>query len=134
MKYLAVGDFVVIAREALRPALGSAAPTDAELAEMMDVHIVVAALRAPSATVEGEELYVGLAAKAAVLCVRLARTRPLPYGNTAVAYVAMREMIARNGGTWNAPAEDEAMNVLEAMAIRRLSEADFILWVAERLR
>ena len=39
----------------------------------------------------GVDFYTGVIDKAALLCVRLARNHPLPYGNKRVAYLALVE-------------------------------------------
>ncbi|HEX5146872.1 MAG TPA: Fic family protein [Conexibacter sp.] len=93
-----------------------------------------AALAAPFAAFGGSERYEGLALKAAVLCSRLLRNRPLPDGNARVAYVCMVELIRRNGRAWRplAPAR-ECARVVERLAARELGERDFAAWVSAQI-
>ena len=55
------------------------------------------ALSAPKAAFSGQEQYPDFAMKAAVLCVRLIKSDPLPKGNKRAAFLSMNEFIERNG-------------------------------------
>jgi death on curing protein len=103
------------------------------LARQADLGALDAALRAPFASWNGSDLYPSLAEKAAVLCSRLVRNRPLVDGNTRVAYLAMTEFIGRNGCDWKPPAADEAADAIERLAARELDEREFARWIAARL-
>src|SRR6266545_8266626 len=70
------------------------------------------------------------ASKAAVLCSRLVRNHPLPDGNKRVAYISLREFVERNGYGWTSPDANEAIQVLEAIAARGLSEGELARRVA----
>ena len=74
--------------------------------------------------------------RAATLCHRLIRDRPLPCGNAPVALLAMLELISRNHGVWISPTggEREVAVTLERLAAGRLSERDFATWVRGRVR
>ncbi|HEX5145445.1 MAG TPA: hypothetical protein VFV85_00375 [Conexibacter sp.] len=76
-----------------------------------------------------------LADRAAVLCTRLVRDRPLPQGNERVALLATLELVARNHGTWRSSHDDiELLAVaIERLTARELSEAAFALWIRERV-
>lgn len=91
------------------------------------------ALSAPFAGFGDHERYPGLATKAAVLCSRLVRNHPLPDGNKRIAYICMRELIARNKHSWRRPPDDEAAEMVEQLAARALSEEDFAIWVARHV-
>lgn len=91
------------------------------------------ALAAPFAGFGDHERYPDLATKAAVLCSRLVRNHPLPDGNKRIAYICMRELIARNEHTWRRPPDDEAAEMVEQLAARAVSEERFATWVARHV-
>jgi death on curing protein len=100
-------------------------------------HIVArveSALAAPFVEPGGVEAYPGLAMKAAVLCSRLLRNHPLPDGNKRVAYLCMIELIRRNGRGWRpvAPVMERAQMV-ERLAARDVTEADFAAWLQRQI-
>lgn len=72
-----------------------------------------------------------LADRAAVLCQRLVRDRPLPCGNSPVALLAMLELISRNHGIWVSPrgGEREVAATIARLATGDLSPAAFRVWV-----
>jgi death on curing protein len=135
MKYIGIGDFFLIAEAVLSERHGPRGHSARELNRATDPQRVLSVLEPPKAAIDGVELYPSLVEKAAVLCIRIARNRPLPYDNEAVAYLAMVEFVERNGAEWIPPADgaDEVVSVIEAMAAGAISEADFVLWVGERV-
>lgn len=90
-------------------------------------------LAAPFAGFGDHERYPDLATKAAVLCSRLVRTHPLPDGNKRIAYICMRELIARNEHAWLRPPDDETAEMVEQLAARAIREEDFATWVARHV-
>ncbi|MEX1142778.1 MAG: type II toxin-antitoxin system death-on-curing family toxin [Thermoleophilaceae bacterium] len=96
--------------------------------------LVESALAAPFAGFGDHERYPDLATKAAVLCSRLVRNHPLPDGNKRIAYICMRELIARNDHPWRRPPDDEAAEMIEQLAARTISEEHFATWVARHLQ
>ena len=72
-----------------------------------------------------------LADSAAVLCHRLVRDCPLPYGNKPVALLALFEVVSRNHGIWVSPqgGESEVAVTIERLASGALSAAAFRTWV-----
>ena len=51
-----------------------------------------------------------------------------------VAYLAMRELLRRNGHSWIRPEDDdEVAEMIERLAARDISEEDFAAWVAEHV-
>ena len=135
MKYIGVGEFFLIAEAVLTEQHGPRGHSARALNRAADPQRVLSVLAAPKSAVDGVELYPSLAEKAAVLCIRIARNRPLPYDNEAVAYLAMVEFIELNDARWTPPPEgsDEVVSVIEAMATGAISEAEFALWVSERV-
>src|SRR5690349_694119 len=77
-----------------------------------------------------------LADSAAVLCYRLVRDRPLPYGNKPVALLAMLELVSRNHGVWLSPrgGEREVATAIARLAAGELSAAAFRTWVRAHVR
>lgn len=87
--------------------------------------LVESALAAPFAGLGEQDVYPEPVDKAAVLCSRLIRNHPLPDGNKRVAFICMREFIARNELTWRRPPDDESAEMVERLAGREIDEADF---------
>jgi death on curing protein len=106
--------------------------TDADqLARIIDVPSAESALAAPFAGFGELDFYPEPAVKAAILCSRLLRNHPFPDGNKRVAFLAMLELLARDGHAWTRPKDDEAAEMIERVAAREVTEEDFAVWVAE---
>jgi len=135
MQYIGVGAYFLIAEEVLTALRGSSGHAADDLADATHIPRLLSALQAPKLEVDGNEVYASLAQKGAVLCVRLARGRPLPYDNTVVAFETMRQFIAQNGGDWTGPpgGDDEVVSVVQAMAKSKVTYTQFAAWVEERL-
>jgi death on curing protein len=124
---LTIGDLLLIAEAAL--------DTDAtRLARIIDVSSAESALAAPFAGFGVLDFYPDPAMKAAILCSRLLRHHPFPDGNKRVAFLAMLELLGRNGHTWIPPEDNEAAEMIERVAARDLTEDDFVAWVAQHVR
>ena len=123
---LDIGDYLVIA-EAI---LGVSAE---RLRRTAKRDLAESALAAPFAGFGTHDRYPDLATKAAVLCSRLIRNHPLPDGNKRIAYICMREFIARNGLGWRRPPDVEAAEMVERLAGREISEGDFATWVGRHV-
>jgi hypothetical protein len=91
------------------------------------------AARAVLAAAEREPV---LADRAAALCRRLVRERPLPCGNMPVALLAMLELISRNQGVWVSPrgGEHEVATTIARLATGELSAGAFDAWVRAHVR
>lgn len=136
MKYIGIADFFLIAEKVLSDTFGPEGNRATDLLQDADYWRIRSALDAPKAAADdGAEFWPNFADKAAILCIRIARNRPLPYGSTAVALFAMLQFIDENGRTWTIPPEGDAevISVLEAMADDRISASDFAAWVAARI-
>jgi len=96
----------------------------------------VARLDAARAAIAAADRQPLLADGAAVLCERLVRNRPLPYGNKPVALLAMLELVSRNRGIWLSPAggEQEVAVTIGRLAAGELSAAAFRAWVRAHVR
>jgi death on curing protein len=99
-----------------------------------DLGAAESALAAPFAGFGETEFYPESTTKAAILCSRIVRNHPLPDGNKRVAYLAMREFLARNGVDWQRPGVDETADMVERLAAREIDEEDFAEWVASGIR
>jgi death on curing protein len=123
---LTIADFLLIAEAVL--------DIDAErIAHVTDLGAAESALAAPFAGWADAQLYTEPGVKAAVLCSRIVRNHPLPDGNKRVAYLAMRELLARNGHEWIRPDDDEAAEMVERLAARDISEEEFAAWATEHV-
>jgi prophage maintenance system killer protein len=128
MKYIDAGDFFLIAAEALgRPV--------EEIVDQTNFARLSSALAPPALVVDGIDAFPSVAEKAAVMCARIARNRPLPRDNTTVAFAVMRAFLELNNVTWSYPpgGVDEVTAVMEALARGEMPEAQFVLWIDQRL-
>jgi len=131
IEYLGLADFLLIAEAVL--------DIEAEvLYHAADLNLADSALHAPAASFAGYEQYRTFPEKAAVLCVRLCNNHPLPDGNKRVAYLALREFVARNGYEWVPPADDgpdgdETVKMIWGIAAGRIDERELAAWIAERI-
>lgn len=71
----------------------------------------------PAAAFGGQEFYPDFVTKAGVLGYRLARHHCLPDGNKRTAFLALVELVGRNGHTWHVPDEDEAAEKMLTSAV-----------------
>ena len=131
IQYLGLADFLIIAEAVL------GVPAE-DLHWTCDLGAADSALKAPAAGFGEFEAYPTMAEKAAVLTYRLCRNHPLIDGNKRVAYLALREFVARNGYPWSPPPGDdpdgdETVKVMWDLAAGQLSEKQLTVWVAERI-
>ncbi len=93
-------------------------------------------LDAARAAISAAGRQTALADGAALLCHRLVRDRPLPYGNKPVALMAMLELISRNRGIWLPPhgGEREVAATIARLAAGELSATAFRVWVRAHVR
>jgi death-on-curing protein len=120
--YLDLADYLLIAEAVL------GVPAE-EIARWPGIGLAESALHAPAAAFEGVEFYPDVIEKAAVLCARLARNHPLPDGNKRVAYLALLELLARNGVEWKPPSVEETVATIEGVAAGRVSERELAEWL-----
>jgi prophage maintenance system killer protein len=94
------------------------------------------ALAAPFVRVCGTLLFPDPVEQAAICAHRLILTKPFPWGNRAVGYECMREMLALSGRRWS-PQEEEAEDVddfLRCVEDGEVGLAEFMRWVRARVR
>ena len=91
------------------------------------------ALHAPAATFGGVEFYPDLVTKARVLVVHLAKNHPLPDGNKRAAYLAMIELLARNGRQFTASDVDATIDMMVKIAGSDVEPAEVEEWIRRQL-
>lgn len=123
---LSLADLLLIAEAVL------AVPAE-ELHRLIPLGAAEAALAAPFASVGGTELYPDPVDRAAICCSRMVRARPFPERNSQVGYECMLEMLARAGCEWPRLDAAAAALIVERLARREASEAEFVRWVRRRL-
>lgn len=128
MERLTVEDLLLIAEAVL------GVPAE-RLARTARLATAAGALAAPFAVERGRPRHAALADKAAVLCIRLARDRPLGRGDAAVALLAALELVARNRGVWLPPpgGQEEIAEMIERLAAGALPDAAFHAWMRRRV-
>lgn len=126
VRYLGLDDLLVIASRVLQIEAGM-------LAKMTNLVVADVAVNAPAASFAGVEFYPDFATKVGVLGYRLARHHALPDGNKRTAFLAMIEMVERNGRRWEDDEEDRTVEMMVAAAAETISEAAFVRWVEERV-
>lgn len=116
MQYLTVEDIIVIHSLAIRAFGGGPG--------LLDERRLQSSVEAPKQTMFGDELYLDLASKAAILFLTLIKNHPFVDGNKRTAVLALLEFLQRNG--YDLDTEDDdlykftmevATSVLEKEAI-----------------
>ena len=127
--YLELADYLLIAEQIL----GVSA---SDLARMNRIGLADAALNAPAAFFEGQELYPEFETKAAVLCWHLVRNHPLPDGNKRAAFLSLVEFVQRNGFEWRRGEQDpeETDSIVRAAAMGKCSVEELSDWIALRIK
>lgn len=122
VQYLDLADNLVLAGAAL-----DVAPE--ALFDVADLGLAESALHAPAATFAGVEFYPDVVTKAAVLVVRLAKNHPLPDGNKRAAYLAMLELLTRNGRRFQAADVDATIDMMVKIAGSEVEQAEVEDWI-----
>lgn len=106
-----------------------------ELEQAVCVFRAETALAAPFLRVYGAYLFPDPVEQAATCATRLILTRPLPFGNRAVAYECMREMLVLAGCRWFRQGEEveEVDGTLRRVEVGQISQAEFVSWVRVRV-
>jgi death on curing protein len=120
--YVHLSEFIAIAARLL----------DADVAAVRhqaDLGLADSALHAPQAGFGETEFYPSLVEKAAVLCWHIAKNHPLPDGNKRAAFTSMIVFLRRNGALWQIPGEDDAVEVVNAVAAGEMTVEELTVWV-----
>jgi death-on-curing protein len=89
-----------------------------------------AAAATPRASMFGEDIYIGAAAKAAALCLAIVRGHPFSDGNKRVALVALGAALALSGARLNA-SNDQAYDTIMGLARGEIGREDLVAWVEQ---
>ena len=109
MKFLSLEQALIIAAEVT----GLPVETVARSARL---DLLDSALVAPEASFGGQEFYQGFEAKAAVLCVRIAKNHPLLDGNKRLAWMCLRMFCELNSYRLTSTDDDAVAFMLEVAA------------------
>ena len=109
MKFLSLAQALIIAAEVT----GLPVETVARSARL---DLLDSALATPEASFGGQEFYQGFEAKAAVLCVRIAKNHPLLDGNKRLAWMFLRMFCELNNYVLTSTDDDAVAFMLEVAA------------------
>ena len=124
MVYLSPTDLIVIHEALLSEFGGMRGITEAGFGRLE------AAAAAPRASMFGEDIYAGVAEKAAALCQAVVRAHPFTDGNKRVALVALDLFLAHNGARLHA-SNDEAYTTIMALARGEMQVEALTAWVEQ---
>ncbi len=124
MRFLTLAEALVIAE--VVTGISARALRSAARIELLD-----SALHAPQAGFGDEDFHPSLSAKAAVLCVHLARNHPLPDGNKRLAWTSTVTFLAINGIELAAD-PDDAVEFMFAVAAGTIDVAQATEWIETR--
>jgi death-on-curing protein len=85
----------------------------------------------PRASLDGKDLYSGIADKAAALAFSLVMNHPFVDGNKRTGYAAMMMFLSRNGHTI-ITSIDERESIFVSLAAGTLDRDQFVAWVRAR--
>ena len=128
VRYLDLSDLLLIAERV------SGIPA-ADLQRSSHAHLLEAALLQPSAELEGVQRHPRLVDKAAALMAGLVRLTGVPRAGRGLAWIAMREFLARNGVAWqgNDPTPEAAAFVIDGLNSGELSVSTVADWLDQNL-
>jgi death on curing protein len=124
MRYLTPADLIAIHELLLTEFGGMRGITQAGFGRLE------AAAATPRASMFGEDIYTGVAAKAAALCLAIVRGHPFSDGNKRVALVALGAALALNGARL-AATNDQAYATIMALARGELGREELAAWVEQ---
>ena len=124
MRYLTSADLIAIHELLLSEFGGMRGITEAGFGRL------AAAAATPRASMFGEDIYVGVGAKAAALCQAIVRGHPFSDGNKRVALVALGVALALNDARLTAT-NDQAYTTIMALARGELGREQLVAWVEE---
>src|SRR5512132_3995744 len=122
MRYLSPTDLIVIHEALLSEFGGMRGITEAGFGRLE------AAAATPRASMFGEDIYAGVGAKAAALCLAIVREHPFSDSNKRVALVALGAALAINGARLTAT-NDQAYDTIMGLARGEIGREDLVAWV-----
>lgn len=99
---------------------------------LRDLGALESALAQPRMSFGGEDLYPGIAEKAAALCFSLVQNHPFVDGNKRIGHAAMETFLVLNGFEIEATVDEQEMLMLE-LAGGELERSELVRWVSEHL-
>jgi death-on-curing protein len=127
MRYLTPADLIAIHELLLSVFGGMRGITEAGFGRLE------AAAATPQTSVFGEEIYGGVAEKAAALCLAVIRSHPFSDGNKRVALVALDVFLALNGARLSAT-NDAAYTMIMGLARGEIGGGELAEWVTQHVR
>jgi death-on-curing protein len=124
MRYLTPADLIAIHELLLSEFGGMRGITEAGFGRLE------AAAATPRASMFGEDIYAGVGAKAAALCLAIVRGHPFSDGNKRVALVALGAALALNGVRLTAT-NDQAYTAIMGLARGEIGREELVAWVEE---
>lgn len=103
------------------------------LSGVRDLGSVESAVAQPHMSFGGQDLYVGLAEKAAAVGFSLVRNHPFVDGNKRIGHAAMETFLVLNGWEFVATVDEQEQVILN-LAAGHLEREDFVAWVASRIQ
>jgi len=120
------------------------------LAEIVDLHFLIAkatggatgirdlgmlesAVAQPKATFDGNDLYVSLTDKAAVLCFSIVQGHPFVDGNKRTGHAAMATFLLLNGTEIDATL-DEQEQIMMTLASGQMNRNQFTEWLNQHVK
>ena len=125
MRYLTLGEVLELHRRAIAASGGSSG--------VRDLGSIESAVAQPRMAFGGQDLYVGLAEKAAALGFSLVCNHPFVDGNKRIGHAAMETFLVLNGSEFQASV-DEQESVTLSLAAGQLSREQFTGWVASHVQ
>ena len=125
MRYLTLSEILYLHRRLLERTGGAAG--------IRDLRIVEAAIAAPKATFDGQDLFPDVVCKAATLGYALIQGHAFIDGNKRVGHAAMDVFVRLNGHFIIADIDEQERAVL-AVASSQWSRERFLVWLEENVR
>jgi death-on-curing protein len=125
MRYLTVAEVLETYQRVMQQTGG--------LVAIRDLGALESAIAQPHMTFDGNELYPGLAEKAAALGFSLIQNHPFADGNKRTGHAAMETFLALNGYEINA-STDEQVEIILSLASGKLSRDEFTTWLSNHIQ
>src|SRR3954468_19870791 len=126
MRYLTPADLIAVHELLLSEFGGMRGITEAGFGRLE------AAAATPRASMFGEDIYAGVGAKAAALCLAIVRGHPFSDGNKRVALVALDLFLAFNNAQLTAT-NDQVYTLNMALAQGELGRDELGIWVEQHI-
>lgn len=125
MRHLSLGEVLELHRRVVEATGGATG--------VRDLGALESALAQPRMTFGGQDLYPGLADKAAALGFSVIQNHPFVDGNKRVGHAALEALLMLNGAELQVAVDDAEHTILDVAAGRLKREA-FVEWVRSHVR